>query len=79
MPYDKIVSDQKRQVEYSKARAEAVKKTKFEVLRKTLRKVSECSRNEAYLRGLICFSTSSLTQTKQMWFLIEVDTCSLKN
>lgn len=28
---------------------------------------------EAYLRGLICLSTGSLPQTKQMWFLIEAD------
>lgn len=34
---------------------------------------------EAYVRGLICFPTSSLTQPRQMWFLIEVDTYSLKN
>lgn len=64
----------------------AAKKTQFEVVGQTLARVSELSQNVAHgkglmrsvLGGLICFS-ASLIQTKQMWFLIEVDTYSLKN
>lgn len=47
---------------------------------KNVARVRPWERNgEAYVRGLICFSASSLPQTRQMWFLIEVDMCSLQS
>lgn len=63
----------------------AVKKTEHDddVMRQEVKREQERSpwkqNAEAYLRGFICFSISSLPQIKQMWFLIEVDTCFLQS